>query len=161
MTRNSMPPFNPTTRGEQMETSALGDRHKGDKFTPGKFFARVRRGDKSDCWEWQGPPDNDGYGNVMAYSKHWKAHRLAWVLSVGDIPAGRIICHSCDNRACCNPDHLWLGTQLQNIADRDLKGRHAGSKIRNCPQRHAYTNENTRTDKNGKRHCRACERGRS
>jgi hypothetical protein len=66
------------------------------------------------CIEWVGK----GEGQV-------RAHRLAYELKHGPIPPGMKVCHTCDNPPCCNPDHLCLGTQADNIADRDAKGRQA------------------------------------
>lgn len=125
------------------------------------FWDRVDRNQGSEsCWLWLGPKDTDGYGNVMYRRKHWKAHRLAWLFTYGEIPKGMFICHSCDTPTCVNPAHLWLGTNRANLADRDRKGRHAGSKKTHCPRGHKYTEANTRRNR-GKRHCRTCERERS
>lgn len=55
----------------------------------------------------------------------WRANRAAWVLVNGPIPDGMLVCHHCDNPPCCNPAHLFLGTNSDNIADRDAKGRQA------------------------------------
>jgi hypothetical protein len=64
-----------------------------------------------------------GYGQINANGKVRRAHRVAWTLVHGEIPKGMCVCHSCDVRNCINVDHLFLGTQGENLADMRLKGR--------------------------------------
>ncbi len=77
----------------------------------------------SDCIEWQGSYDTKGYGRVKIRGKSYKAHRLAYEKEHGPIPDGLFICHRCGNPACVNPEHLYAGTQKQNMRDRELHGR--------------------------------------
>lgn len=98
------------------------------KNTPEKFWSRVRRAGANDCWPWLGARDG-GYGQLSYQGKIWRAHRLAWKLTRGSFR--NFVLHRCDNPICCNPKHLFLGTQADNNRDRMLKGRdgdHKGMK---------------------------------
>lgn len=78
----------------------------------------------SGCWEWSGSLRSDGYGEIrVTNNKHFRTHRLMWELVNGDIPKGKMVLHKCDNPACCDPNHLFLGDQQINMKDRDNKGR--------------------------------------
>lgn len=90
------------------------------------------------CWEWQGALNSTGYGTVGVGSKRkgtnrtWLTHRLAYEIFVGPIPPGMNILHRCDNPSCLRPDHLFPGTDADNVADMMAKRRHntiRGSKI--------------------------------
>ena len=77
----------------------------------------------SGCWEWNGYIRKDGYANFRVGDKKLNAHRVAYELFVGPIPDGMEIDHLCYNRKCVNPDHLFVGTQRDNMMDMDRKGR--------------------------------------
>lgn len=80
------------------------------------------------CWVWSGATNNDGYGVVSLNGKMWMTHRLAYVAWRRPIKDGLLVCHSCDNPACINPEHLWTGTHSDNSLDMVAKGRSRGAR---------------------------------
>lgn len=119
------------------------------------------------CLEWTGKR-HKGYG-VTTFGRNSTVftHRKVWMLTFGAIPAGLCVLHRCDNPPCCNPDHLFLGTALDNARDRTAKGRGGGEKFRalttHCKHGHEYTPENTYVGYNcgGRtrtKWCRTCRR---
>ncbi len=89
-----------------------------------RFWSKVLR--TAGCWEWQGGHYTSGYGTFSLGARNPAyAHRVSWELHNGPIPAGLHVLHRCDNRNCVNPDHLFLGTNLDNTNDKTLKGRAA------------------------------------
>lgn len=77
-----------------------------------------------DCWEWKTRISPFGYGQfATTEGKTWQAHRFSYQLYKGEIPKNMCVCHTCDNRRCVNPKHLWLGTRNDNIQDMIKKGR--------------------------------------
>ena len=84
----------------------------------------------SGCWEWTGGKHGVGYGAIPAkLHKSRYAHRAMYEAVCSQIPAGIYVLHTCDNRLCLNPAHLWLGTHLENIKDMQAKGRHRGGSL--------------------------------
>ena len=77
------------------------------------------------CWEWTGCFTYSGYGRMMFNYQNYRAHRLSYILHYGEILDEMVICHKCDNKKCVNPEHLFIGTVLDNVKDRVQKGRTA------------------------------------
>lgn len=92
--------------------------------TAEQFWAKAKRASNG-CLLWQHFVLLDGYGGLRYHTRNWRAHRLAWVLAHGPIPDGLNVLHRCDTPLCIEPAHLFLGTEADNAADRDAKGRAA------------------------------------
>ena len=85
-----------------------------------RFWAKVEKSDG--CWLWAGALTK-GYGQVSIDKRNTYAHRLSWEIHYGPIPKGLFVCHKCDTPRCVRPDHLFVGTCADNIADMWAKGR--------------------------------------
>jgi hypothetical protein len=88
------------------------------------IMSRVEFIPECGCWIWMGSASGDGeYGRIRFNGKNWNVHRLLWEIENGPIPDGLILCHRCDIGFCCNPKHLFLGTNQDNTNDKIKKGR--------------------------------------
>lgn len=137
---------------------------QGARLTPVEYFlARIARVD-SGCWEWQGSHNNGGYGMFLmpdesGRTKGMKAHRFAYLIFKGPLPANDLVLHHCDNPTCVNPDHLYIGTQRDNMQDALARGRNGKLARTHCKHGHEYTPENTYiVPGTGHRQCRICRK---
>ncbi len=78
---------------------------------------------KDECWEWCAARDEDGYGKIKIAGKNRRTHRISYQLHVGQIAPGSQVLHKCDNPPCVNPDHLFVGSNDDNMADKSIKMR--------------------------------------
>jgi HNH endonuclease len=85
--------------------------------------------DEKNCWIWCAGKHKQGYGQVGIRGKSQLVHRITWEIYKGKIPEGMKVCHKCDVTSCCNPDHLFLGTQNDNVKDGIGKGRYKNRDI--------------------------------
>src|SRR5689334_2841330 len=126
--------------------------------SPG-FWSYVEKGPS--CWNWKGARTELGYGliSVPPHGRMMGAHRVAWALRHGAAPNDMFVCHKCDNPSCVNPDHLFLGTNSDNMRDCVAKGRHGNQwDGLHCKRGHLLTAENRYTSPSGGTCCAICKK---
>ena len=141
---------------------------KGPKPIPVKerLLSGIKIDPDSGCWLWQRGHNGMGYGQIGIGSMRDNsrrgalAHRVSYEIFKGSIPNELFVLHKCDAPRCVNPDHLFPGTQADNMADKLAKGRHHYAKRTHCFNGHLYAGDNLIFPKVGGRGCRTCERER-
>lgn len=99
------------------------NREVSKEHTKERLLNSIEIDEQSNCWNWTKAKHRQGYGHTAYKSKYILAHRLSWIIFIGDIPENNNICHKCDNPSCINPDHLFIGTQTDNVKDCKNKNR--------------------------------------
>ena len=125
-----------------------------------RFWPKVNMGGAPDylyCELWAAYRDKGGYGIFWFQGKQQGAHRVSWILEFGEIPEGEQVLHHCDNPPCVNPEHLYLGTPKDNMADMVKRGRHYQANKTHCDKGHPLSGDNLYINPTtGARSCKIC-----
>lgn len=97
-----------------------------DPLFAARFWSKVDVGRPGQCWIWRRSRQRNTYGQIYRGGRLALSHRTAWELINGPMPDDAKACHTCDNPPCCNPSHIFMGTQADNVRDMVAKGRAAG-----------------------------------
>lgn len=138
------------------------------KWIKASFLTNNRYDPVTGCWNWTGARLRGGYGQFRYMCRKQQVHRVSAHIYLGfDLRSKLFVCHHCDNPACFNPKHLFIGTHRDNMRDALNKGRLVSNLIAlieerkqrtHCHKGHPYSGENLWIDKKGHRRCRACLR---
>lgn len=112
-----------------------------DEMLTKRLLAKYIPEPMSGCWLWEGAHRKNEYGTMWNGKAHENSHRLSYRLLVGPIPDGLWVLHRCDNPACINPDHLFVGTQSDNLKDCVRKGRHHPASLKGIANHKAKLTE--------------------
>jgi hypothetical protein len=126
-----------------------------------RFWPKVDKRGPDECWPWNKTITANGCGVFMSKATGKKtvyiAYRVAWYLANGRQPIA-LVCHHCDNRECCNPDHLFEGNQRDNMRDMNAKKRAWFQRVTHCRHGHPLSGDNVRVNCAGSRVCQTCRR---
>lgn len=132
-----------------------------DAITPediARFWIKVDKRGPDECWEWNSWRTN-GYGGFSLKRAHVRAtHFALWLAGKAKPSPDHEACHTCDNRGCVNPTHLWWGTRLDNMTDMHRKGRGPHASKTHCHNGHPLSGRNLAINVKGWRVCRTCSR---
>ena len=125
-------PYKNMEAGKMIFDEEARRRHRKGRFSyyekaQMRFWAKVKKSEPEQCWEWLSVLTHDGYGRMWFGGRFEGAHRLSWIFTHGTIQSGMQVCHKCDNPSCVNPSHLFLGTGEDNMMDCVHKGRRTKS----------------------------------
>lgn len=115
------------------------------KWQIDRFWSHVEIKSDNECWNWKLSTDRDGYGKSQMDLKFQGAHRVAYQIANGTITDGKQVLHTCDNRRCCNPSHLYVGGVVENVRDAIERGRRAKT-YKNPKKMNQVTADNLRND---------------
>lgn len=146
--------------GTPAQRNAVRSPYRGSVDFLERFWAHVVVGAPDACWEWRRHTDDepDGkYGTLTLRSAWFRAHRISYELSAAlELSPEIFACHTCDNPPCCNPAHLFPGTNTDNQQDSLAKGRHHNASRTHCRRGHELTADNIVAEKRAIRRCREC-----
>lgn len=127
-----------------------------------RFWAKVNKKGDNECWEWIAAKNNKGYGQFRIGGVSKSTHRISYIIHKGEMPDGLMICHTCNNPTCINPNHLYAGTGKDNMKQSVREMRHHEQSKTHCKNGHEFTEENTflrvRKGRGTTRVCRECKR---
>ncbi len=106
--------------GVYIRTEECNQAHRN---TLSDVWNKINKKSDEECWEWKGATTKGGYGSMKLYNKTKYVHRVVYEITYGKFSNDLDVLHKCDNPLCCNPEHLFLGTQQDNVRDMDVKGR--------------------------------------